>query len=120
MHKGQLAQLPVTEGRRAERRILNLAASLREPGATVADIEVLNLSADGFMAHTDLPLEIGGTVYLKLPGLEAQKSQVVWVDDDKAGFSFSSPLHRGTLEQVVNAARPTVPRNHFGVPRVAR
>lgn len=117
MHKGQLAQLPVVEGRRVERRMVNLAASLREPGATVADVEVHDLSSSGFMAHTDLPLEVGKSVWLKLPGLEAQNSVIVWVEDGKAGFQFSTPLHRGTLEQLVSAGRPQVPRNHFGPQR---
>lgn len=120
MHKGQLAQLPTAEGRRTERRIVNLAASLREPGATVADVEVHNLSADGFMAHTDMPLEVGASVYLKLPGLEAQKSQVAWVEDGKAGFQFAAPLHRGTLEQLVSSGRRQLPRGHFGAQRSGR
>jgi hypothetical protein len=37
--KGQLAILPVEEGRKAERRIVNLAARLREPGASVAEVD---------------------------------------------------------------------------------
>lgn len=117
MQRGQLAQLPTVEGRRAERRMVNLAASLREPGATVADVDVHNLSSDGFMAHTDIALEVGGTVWLKLPGLEAQKSSVVWAEQGKAGFQFDSPLHRGTLEQLLSAGRPQVRRNHFGPQR---
>lgn len=120
MHKGQLAKLPDSEGRRAERRVVNLAASLREPGASVADAEVLNLSSDGFMATSELPLETGQSVYLKLPGMEAQKSLVVWVDGDKAGFQFASPLHPGQLEQLVASERQTIPRNHFGPRRFGR
>jgi hypothetical protein len=120
MHKGQLARLPAGEGRRAERRMVNLAASLREPGAAVDDIEVQNLSTDGFMAQTDIPLEVGGTAWLKLPGLEAQKSQVVWIEGGKAGFQFAAPLHPATLDQLVTAQRPSVPRGHFGAPRFAR
>jgi hypothetical protein len=120
MHKGQLAKLPAAEGRRAERRVVNLAASLREPGAAVADVEVLNLSAEGFMASSSLPLELGQYAYLKLPGLEAQKSLVMWVEGEKAGFQFAAPLHPSILEQLVSAERKTVPRNHFGPRRLAR
>ena len=90
MHKGQLAMLPQADGRRAERRIVNLAASLREPGAQVADAEVVNLSVTGFMAQSELALEIGHVVWLTLPGLEALKSTVMWVEDGKAGFEFAS------------------------------
>lgn len=120
MHKGQLAKLPETPGRRTERRVVNLAASLREPGAAVADAEVLNLSGAGFMATSDLPLESGQHVYLKLPGREAQKSLVVWVDGNKAGFQFASPLHPGELEQLVATERKPIPRNHFGPRRFTR
>jgi PilZ domain len=114
MHKGQLATLPAAEGRRAERRVVNLAASLREPGANVVDAEVLNLSLDGFMAVTEMALETGQVAFLKLPGLAPCKAEVVWIDGGKAGFKFSSPLHPGELDQLVGAARRTPPRNHFG------
>jgi len=120
MQKGQLAKLADADGRRAERRVVNLAASLREPGAAVVDVEVLNLSVDGFMATSSLPLDAGHYVYLKLPGMEAQKSVVAWVDGDKAGFQFASPLHPSVLEQLVSSERKTVPRNHFGPRRVGR
>ena len=114
MTRGQLAILPTPEGRRAERRVVNLAARLRDPGASVSDIEVLNLSTDGFMAHAGIVLETGAQVWLKLPGLEPQNSEVVWVEDGKAGFKFSSPLHPATLELVVATAKKAIPRGHFG------
>jgi hypothetical protein len=75
---------------------------------------VINLSVDGFMTATDLPLEVGQCVYLKLAGLEAQKSRVVWVEDGKAGLQFTSPLHPSELDQIVSADRKTPPKNHFG------
>lgn len=114
MHKAQLAKLPVGDGRRAERRVVNLAASLREPGAAVADAQVLNLSVSGYMAVSDMPLETGQYVFLKLPGLEAQKSQVVWVEGEKAGFQFLAPLHQADLDQVTAVQRKPIPKGHFG------
>ena len=114
MSKAQLAILPVPEDRGAERRIVNLAARLREPGARIADAEVRDLSTDGFMAETELALEPGNTVWLKLPGLEPQNSRVVWAEDGKTGFQFATPLHPATLEMVVAMARKPVPKRHFG------
>ena len=114
MTRGQLAILPTPDDRKAERRVVNLAARLREPGASVSEIEVLNLSTDGFMAHAEVALEVGATVWLKLPGLEPQNSQVVWVEAGKAGFEFSTPLHAATLELLVAAGRQSVRRGHFG------
>jgi hypothetical protein len=109
-----LAILPVAEGRQAERRIVNLAARLREPGATIVDAEVLNLSTDGYMAETDLKLEPGNNVWLKLAGLEPQNSRCVWVEDGKAGFQFAAPLHPATVEMLAEANRKAPVRGHFG------
>ncbi len=114
MRKAHLAILPTPEGRRAERRILNLAASLREPGASLADAEVLNLSETGFAAESDAELEVGATIWLKLPGLEPTNSRVVWVDGRKAGFQFTTPLHPATLETVTAAAKTQPVKRHFG------
>ncbi len=114
MTLGQLAILPMTDGRTAERRIVNLAARLREPGAKVAVAEVQDLSVTGFMARTDMTVEPGNHVWLKLPGLEPQSCRVVWAEDGKAGFEFAAPLHSATLELLVSTARKSVPRGHFG------
>jgi hypothetical protein len=112
--RGQLAILPNPDGRRAERRIVNLAARLREPGARVAEIEVVDLSTDGFMARGAAALEPGASVWLKMAGLEPQSSEVVWVEGDRAGCKFATPLHPATLEQLVAVGRRPLPRGHFG------
>lgn len=114
MRKAHLAILPTPEGRSAERRIVNLAASLREPGASLADAEVVNLSVTGFAAESDASLEPGSHVWLKLPGLEPTNCRVVWVDGRKAGFEFLSPLHPGTLEMLTVSSRKP-PKRHFGL-----
>ncbi|HEV2816866.1 MAG TPA: hypothetical protein VGW40_06555 [Allosphingosinicella sp.] len=114
MSKGQLAILPLPDGRTAERRIVNLAARLREPGAKIADAEVLDLSTDGYMAVCELVLEPGTTVWLKLPGLEPQNSRVVWAEGGRTGFQFATPLHAATLELLVRTSRPAIPKRHFG------
>jgi hypothetical protein len=112
--RAQLAILPVIEGRSAERRIVNLAARLREPGATIVEAEVMNLSTDGFMAETEISLETGASVWLKLPGLEPQNSRVIWTEDGRTGFQFAAPLHPATLELLVENNRKPIARGHFG------
>jgi len=117
--RAQLAILPVADGRSAERRIVNLAARLREPGASIAEAEVRDLSTDGFMAETALApgLETGATVWLKLPGLEPQNSRVVWAEDGKIGCQFATPLHPLTLEMLVKAGKKPALKGHFGPQR---
>lgn len=115
MRHAHIAILPTPEGRKAERRIVNLAACLREPGASLAEAEVLDLSVTGFGAETSAALESGSHVWLKLPGLEPVNSRVVWVEGRKAGFEFVTPLHQATLDLIAaNSRKPPVKR-HFGV-----
>jgi hypothetical protein len=111
---GQLAILPLHDGRSAERRIVNLAARLREPGARIVDADVVDLSTDGYKAVTELDLEVGANVWLKLPGLEPQNSRVVWVEAGNAGFQFATPLHPATLEMLIENNRKPLPKRHFG------
>lgn len=112
VRRAQLAK--ITDMRRAERRIVNLAVTLREGGAVMADADVLNLSETGYMAETDMPLEAGASVFLKLPGQEIQRSEVVWVEGRRAGFEFTVPLHPATLELLTAGTRKAPVRNHFG------
>ena len=114
MAHAQLAILPVIDGRSAERRIVNLAARLREPGARIIDAEVRDLSTDGFMAETELLMEPGAIVWLKLAGLEPQNCRVVWAEEGKAGFQFTTPVHPATVELVVATNRKPIARRHFG------
>ena len=116
MTKAQLAILPLADGRRAERRVVNLAARLRDPGATLMDVEVMNLSTAGFMAQGKMHVETGTYIWLKLSGLEPQNCRVIWVEGDKAGFEFSAPLHPATVELLALASgksRPK-PQRRFG------
>jgi PilZ domain len=115
LRRGHIAILPTPEGRKAERRVVNLAASLREPGASLVDAEVTDLSVTGFGAETDAPLEPGTQVWLKLPGLEPASSRVIWAEGRKAGFEFLTPLHPGTLDIVTAATRRGPMKRHFGV-----
>jgi hypothetical protein len=113
--RGQLAILPVQDGRKAERRIVNLAARLRDPGAIITEVDVLDLSTEGFMAQGDIAIEPGAFAWLKLAGLEPQNSRLVWAEGDKAGFEFTTPLHPATLEMIVAVAnKSSVKRGHFG------
>lgn len=115
MSKAHLAILPNLDGRRAERRLVNIAAGLREPGASLNEIEVVNLSVGGFAAHLGIPVEMGATVWLKLPGIEPVSCRVAWVEEGKAGFEFTTPLHQATLDLLTLANKKPVIKRHFGI-----
>ena len=102
---GQVARLPV--GRSAERRVVNLAADLREEGSQHADVEIADLSTDGFQMHCPLDLEPGATVWLKLSGQPPMKAEIIWAQDGKAGCRFTVPLYPSELDQIIaNQSKP--------------
>jgi hypothetical protein len=117
VRRAQLARLPY-DARRSERRVVNLAASLREKGAELADALVLNLSVTGFAAETDMAVEEGQQIWLKLPGSAPLAAKVMWREGAKAGFEFAAPLHPADLETITAPERRGPPRRHFG-PRPA-
>ncbi len=115
----QLATLPAIEGRRSERRVLNLAAEVRENGAAFAEVEVANISKEGFLIHSaaGLDLEIGSFAWLKLPGFEPFKSQVVRAAGGKLGGRFLTPLYPAVLELILKEQPKPKRRRLFHPPR---
>ena len=97
----ELSQLPVGDGRKAERRIVNIAAALREEGARRAPVIVTDISSGGFKAEVAEDVHDGAEVWLKLPGFEAKRSRVVWKKDNVVGCEFESPMHDRDLELVI-------------------
>jgi hypothetical protein len=116
---GQLATLPKLEGRRSERRVLNLAADLREDGASIAEVEVTNISKHGFLISSDSPLEleIGSFAWLKLPGFEPFKSQVVRAAGGRLGGRFLTPLYPAVLQLILKEEPKARQRRLFHPPR---
>jgi hypothetical protein len=119
MAKVQLAMLHAPDKRIAERRIVNLVAQLRGLGAWFVEVELLDLSTDGFKVEIDQALERGAYGWLKLPGLPPVNCRVAWSADGAAGFTFTTPLHPANVEIAIAAGRKPLRKSHFG-PRPGR
>jgi hypothetical protein len=109
----ELSQLPITDGRKAERRIVNLAAALREEGAKTHKIVVVDISVGGFKAEAEEVHQIGDEVWLKLAGLEPRRSRVVWTREKEIGCEFEWPLHPRELEIIVAPAPRRIVKGVF-------
>lgn len=112
----ELSQIPITDGRKAERRIVNLAGALREDGATTSPIVVIDVSLGGFKADVAEPLAEETEVWLKLPGFEAKRSRVIWTNGKEIGCEFEWPLHQSELDLIVAPAPRRIPKGVFGRP----
>jgi hypothetical protein len=93
----ELSQLPITDGRKAERRVVNLAAALREEGAVTNQVQVIDVSEGGFKVTGQSLPEEGAEVWLKMPGFEAKRSHVIWKREDEAGCEFETGMHPAEL-----------------------
>jgi hypothetical protein len=109
----ELSQLPITDGRKAERRIVNLAAALREEGARNVSIVILDISVGGFKAELSEAFEDGSEVWLKFPGFEAKRSRIIWSRGKEAGCEFETPLHPRDLEVLVAPKPRRIPKGVF-------
>ena len=109
----ELSKLPISDGRKAERRIVNLAAAMREEGATTYAVQVIDISTGGYKVASQSAIEEGAEVWLKMPGLEAKRSHVVWVKDGEAGCEFETDLHPAQLEAIVAPPRKGPVKNLF-------
>ena len=109
----ELSQIPITDGRKAERRIVNLAGALRESGAKTSSIVVLDVSAGGFKADVPEPIEEGSEVWLRIAGFAPRRSRVIWTNGKEIGCEFECPLHDGEVEQIVSPAPRRVPKGVF-------
>jgi hypothetical protein len=111
--KAELSQFPITDGRKAERRIVNIAAALREEGVKTAEVVVIDVSTGGFKAESEEAIEEGTEVWLKLPGFEVRRSRVVWARGKEIGCEFQSALHSSELEMVAPAKPRVAARDVF-------
>jgi hypothetical protein len=110
----ELSQIPITDGRKAERRIVNLAAALREEGAKNAKVVVVDISVGGFKAEAEDQVHSeGDEVWLKLPGLEPRRSRVIWAREREIGCEFEWPLHPRELEIIVAPAPRRIVKGVF-------
>lgn len=109
----ELSQLPIGNGRKAERRMINMAAALREEGARTSQIIVLDISPGGFRAEVGDDIHEGSEVWLKLPNFEAKRSRVIWRKGREAGCEFESPLGAYEIQALTAPAPRRIPKGIF-------
>ena len=116
-HMAQIVVEPAAgQGRRVSRRLVDFAASVRESGAKLSAASITDLSVEGCRIRSDHALEVDHVIWLKISGLSARRSRIVWVKGNEAGCEFFIPLQPGTLEQLTQGARKPL-RQLFGAGR---
>jgi hypothetical protein len=92
--------------RKAERVPVDLDTSMRQFGATGADVRVHNLSTHGFMVEADDLYPVGAYVWLKLPGIGGVNARVLWRDCFRYGCEFVTPLDPDRCAEAIARGEP--------------
>ena len=92
------------EARVDQRRLSDFLAYVREPTSDPVAVRVLDLSVDGCRIISDLALEQGTTVWIKLPSVGARRARVAWSRHNEAGCQFSSVLDEKVVEKLAPEA----------------
>ena len=101
-----VANMSIRE-RVAERVRVALTAGFRESFTRKVLVNVFDLSTHGFRIETYLGVHEGETVWLTLPGIEAQEAKIVWIRGDYVGCKFVKPLHEVVLQMIAARGPPS-------------
>lgn len=110
---GELSVVSGTDARRSPRRIVNLAAALRDEGTSSWPVRIFDISEEGCRIETDAAIETGANVLIKLPGFEAKRSSVRWVKESQAGCEFEIPLYAAEIELMTKQVYRPKPNQVF-------
>ena len=91
--------------RTAERKAVQIRATLRRQGEPRFNADVADLSETGFRVVSHYLIPTGAQVWLTLPGLSAIPATVAWSSGHSLGCRFETPLHPAVLERVIAAGR---------------
>lgn len=100
-----MASKPVIDNRREPRQRAECRGLVR----LAASITIIDASAAGVRARTNLPLGTGTLLKLTLPGAAERHARVAWVDGEVFGCEFMKPLSPRELRDVVDATANAAP-----------
>lgn len=100
------AQLTVTDMRRAARHPADykVIADHRQLGDV--HLNIVNVSAQGFMAKGVPELERGERLTMRLPVIGRIEAHLIWAHEDRAGFQFERIIRMDDFAKLVDALQP--------------
>jgi hypothetical protein len=97
----QLVSPPPRGIRRSERHRVRTPAQCRR-GTLRETLEILDLSIGGARVLAIAPLRVGFSIWIKLPGIEAQEARVAWTRGYESGCEFVRLLHPAVLQLLLS------------------
>jgi len=100
------AQLTVTDKRRAARHPADYKVIAEHRLLGDVHINIINVSAQGFMAKGLKDMERGERVVMRLPIVGRIEAHLIWAHEDRAGFQFERIIRVDDFLKLVDAMQP--------------
>lgn len=100
------AQLSVTDLRRSTRHPVNHRVIGEHRRLGDLQLQIINLSAHGFMAQGDTGLQRGERITIRLPHVGRIEAHLIWTTGDRAGFQFERIVRLDDFTAMIEALQP--------------
>jgi len=100
------AQLTVTDKRRAMRHPVDhkVIAEHRQLGDV--HLNIVNLSAQGFMTQGKTAIGRGERVTIRLPVVGQIEAHLIWAQEERAGFQFERIIRLDDFVKMIDTLQP--------------
>jgi hypothetical protein len=100
------AQLTVTDKRRAARHPAEFKVIAEHRQRGDVHLNIVNVSAQGFMVQGLSDMERGERVVMRLPIVGRIEAHLIWAHEDRAGFQFERIIRLDDFSKLVDAMQP--------------
>ena len=100
------AKLSIVDMRRSVRHHINRRLIGEHRLLGDVPLELADISAEGFMAESKIPLGCGERILIRLPIARGTKGHVVWSVGNYSGFQFERIINRHDFADVLKALKP--------------
>lgn len=100
------AQLTVTDKRRAARHPAEYKVIAEHRLLGDVHLNIVNVSAQGFMAKGVPGMERGERVVMRLPVVGRIEAHLIWAHEDRAGFQFERIIRVDDFTKLIDAMQP--------------
>lgn len=87
--------------RRANRVPLNCEIEFRRHADTRYPVDLIDFSPQGCCIAPPVRVDVGESVWLRIPGMETIHAKVAWTEQWKIGLEFDTPFHPAVFDNVV-------------------
>lgn len=98
--------LSVTDQRRSSRHPVDLPLIAEHRRLGDVMLQIVNVSANGFMVRGETGLGRGERVTVRLPHIGRIEAFIVWAEGDRAGFQFERILRADDFTKLIKALQP--------------